>query len=115
MSDGIKKELETLLDKFGEKIAPEARAALADTSWERRALHAEQENHDLHAKVRDLERRLTPYEVPGALCGWCGRPTVFVGGVPAAHPRCYERFVKAAERERELLSIIEAYRGDGVL
>ena len=83
--------------------------------WQRRAIHAEQECSELRAKLRDVERRLAPYETPGAECPWCSRPTRFVGGQPAAHPSCYARALAAKERELTLLRVIGAYRGDEVV
>ena len=85
------------------------------TDWQRRAVHAEQECSELRVKLRDAERRLTPYETPGALCSWCRRATVFVGGVAAAHPSCYVRALTAELREAELLRVIGAHEGDGVV
>ena len=85
------------------------------SDWQRRAIHAEQENSELRAKLRDVERRLVPYETPGALCSWCSRPTVFVGASPAAHESCYARQLASQDREAALLRVIGAYRGDEVV
>ena len=83
--------------------------------WQRRAIHAEQECSELRAKLRDAERRLAPYETPGAECPWCSRSTTFVGGIAAAHPQCYARQLASQDREAALLRVIGAYRGDEVV